>query len=98
MNKKQLIEYCEARGIPVLPEATVEYLNAAIVRSSLHLKAVDGSCFGFWEFENNTCGTCDFEGRCFKAGMGVNKDAYFKKLESLKNPRFRLAKKKLTKS
>ena len=93
MKKDKLIEYCEKHEIMVPKGATVEHLNAVIVRHSLNKKDVkleDGNtCFGFWEHENTDCVTCDFEGKCFRAAHGTSKEDYFKKLERLENPRIR---------
>ena len=98
MNKAQLEKFCKEHGIVVPKGATTEYLNAAIVRASLHKKRVKGgSCFGFWAFEESACIVCDFEKNCFKASIGMEKDKYFKSLESLENPKIRFSKKKLTK-
>lgn len=94
MKKDKLLEYCKVHDIAVPANASIEYLNAAIVRASFNkkeFKARDGkTCFGFWEYENSTCTTCDFEKKCFRASIGMEKDEYFKKIEALENPRIRL--------
>lgn len=92
MNKKKLIDYCERHDIMVPPKATVEYLNAAIVRHNLNnkdIKIENKTCFGFWEHENTNCLTCDYEEECFRAAHGMSKEDYFKSLENLENPRIR---------
>jgi hypothetical protein len=101
MNRTKLLQYCEANKIAVPKDATVEQLNAAIVRAAFHKTEVKQdktkSCFGFWENEDSNCGTCDFEGKCFKASFGVDKQTYFKKMEAIENPRIRFYAKPLAK-
>lgn len=85
------MKFCEKNKIAVPKSANLEQIHAAIVRSSLHNTKVEntsGSCFGFWENENGTCMTCDFEDKCFKAGFGVDKGTYFKQIENLQKVRF----------
>jgi hypothetical protein len=90
MNKAQLIRYCEEKGIFVPRGATLEYLNAAIVRAFYHLGDFKtDQCFGFWQNEDAACVTCDFENKCFKASVGMEKEEYFKKIEAAENPKFR---------
>jgi hypothetical protein len=100
MKKDKLIEYCKSKGIVVPPKPTLEYLHAAIVRAMLHGTSItrkSDECFGFWEYENSTCVTCDFEAKCFKASIGMDKEEYFKKLEALERPALRYEK-RLSKS
>lgn len=97
MKKEKLIEYCKSKGILVPTNPSIEFLNAAIVRASLHQTKIerkqDEECFGFWENENSTCVTCDFEQKCFRASIGMSKEEYFKKLEALERPALRYSKK-----
>ncbi len=91
MKKEQLLKFCEDNKIAVHKSASVEQLNATIVRSSLHntdIENTSGSCFGYWENENSTCMTCDFETKCFRASFGVDREAYFKQMENLNGVRF----------
>lgn len=100
MKKEDLIEYCKRQGILVCGNS-VEHIHAAIVRATLHkteIASESAECFGFWEHENSTCMTCDFENKCFRASMGMDKKDYFKKLESLDRPALRYEKKRLSKS
>lgn len=100
MKKDALIQYCKEKGIAVVGNS-VEHLNAAIVRATLHNTDIErktDECFGFWEHENSTCMTCDFENRCFQASLGMSKQEYFKKLEALERPAIRYEKSRLSKS
>lgn len=99
MRKEVLLQFCKDHDIVVPANATVEYLNAAIVRAYLHMNKVEKnkSCFGFWAFEDNNCFTCDFEEKCFRTAIGTDKKSYFKKIESLENPRLRFIDKPLRK-
>jgi len=96
VTKEKLKSYCDQKGIFVPPGATVEYLNAAIVRTALHDGKIDAkSCFGFWDSEDPACLTCDQEKICFRVAMGMEKEEYFKKLHNSESPRLRVGKKKL---
>jgi hypothetical protein len=96
LKRERLLKYCEENQIFVPSGATIEYLNAAIVRASLHRTGVtlqDGaSCFGFWEHEDMTCATCDFEKQCSKASLGIDKEELLKKLDAAENPKLRFDK------
>lgn len=96
MNKERLLKYCEDHEIWVPKSAKIEQIRAAIVRASLHKTTPKTkSCFGFWENENSTCSLCDLEKQCFKSAHGVEKEEYFKKLESA--PRIRFEERKMRK-
>jgi hypothetical protein len=91
MKKETLLKYCKEKKIAIFKDATVEQIQAAIVRTFLHKTEIernkDASCFGFWEHENSICETCDHTEKCFEAGFAMEKKRYEKKLESLENPK-----------
>ena len=93
MKKETLLKYCEEHKIFVPKDAGLDVINAAIVRAYYHRRSAkipEGSeCFGFWANEDATCMTCDFETKCFRASIGMDRKEYFKKLESAENPKFR---------
>jgi hypothetical protein len=91
VKREQLLKFCETNKIAIPKSATLEQINAAIVRSSLHNTKVENTgetCFGFWENENGSCATCDFESKCFRASFGMEREAYMKQMENLEKPRF----------
>lgn len=89
MNKEKLLEYCKDHAIWVPTNAKIEQIHAAIVRASFHKGAPKTKqCFGWWENENSTCAICNLESQCFKASIGVEKQEYFKRLESAPKVRF----------
>lgn len=93
MKKELLIKYCKKHDIMCPPDATVDYLCAAIVRHKFNEKPLtfrdkSQSCFGLWAYEDATCMTCDYEKKCFKTSMGMDKDKFFKKLKSSVGLRF----------
>jgi hypothetical protein len=90
VKKDKLLQYCEDHKIVVSKDATIGQLNAAISRASMHKTEVHkqfGSCFGFWEYENSICLTCEFEKSCFKTVFGMDKEKYEKKLDALESPK-----------
>lgn len=97
LSKAKLKKFCDEKGIYVPSGASLEYLNAAIVRSALHRndQTLENTCFGFWENDNSTCMVCDFQERCFEASIGMPRDEYFKKLENSDKPKVRHMDKRL---
>lgn len=93
MNKAKLEQYCKDHKIFVPSGATVEYLNAAIVRAyrNGHGEEIKNLkfCFGYWENEDSNCQTCDFEKLCKRSSLGMDPDEYAKKLASAENPKLR---------
>ena len=90
MTKEQLLKFCEEKKIAVPKSATLEQINAAIVRSSFHgttVENTEGNCFGFWEDENPECVMCSFKDKCFRASLGVDRETYFKQMESFERVR-----------
>jgi hypothetical protein len=94
LTKKRLLKYCEEKKINVPKNASLEFLNAAVVRAALHNHSAPTveTCFGFWEHDNATCMTCDADERCFELSIGMNKEEYFKKMDALENKKVRLVK------
>ena len=94
MTKKRLMRYCDEHDIFYPKTASLEYLQAAIVRAHFNSteKPVKGQkgCFGFWEQDESNCVICDFKDKCFKASIGMDREAYFKSFKALDNPRIRL--------
>lgn len=83
-------DYCKQEKIFVPKNSTPDTVAASIVRVYLHGKTIErSSCFGFWQNENSTCMTCDFEKKCFKASFGMEKAAYEKALHTADNPQSR---------
>jgi hypothetical protein len=95
ITKKRLLKHCEEKKINVPRNASLEFLNAAIVRAALHDHSAPtlDSCYGFWEYENATCMTCDAEEKCFRASIGMDKEEYFKKMDALEGKKVRLVNK-----
>jgi hypothetical protein len=93
MTKERLELYCKEKGIFVPPGSSKEFLCAAIVRAHGHDHSMNltftKSCFGAWEQDDSTCGVCDFNAKCFKASVGMDKAEYFAKLERAENPKLR---------
>lgn len=99
MTKEKLQKFCEEKKIFFPKNATKEYLHSAIVRASLHQAKINPKeCFGFWEFENTACVTCDFEGKCFTISIGMGKKEFFSALERAENPKIRFSGKSRRKS
>jgi len=94
MTVEKLKQFCKERGIFVPSKATKEYLHAAIVRAFYHKQKPKNmkTCFGFWEYEDSSCGVCDFQDKCSKASLGMDRNEYFKALESAENPKLRFKK------
>lgn len=59
------------------------------MRANDHESKKEGECYGYWEYENMTCGMCDFEKRCFETSIGMTKEEFFEALEKAENPRLR---------
>lgn len=95
LTKKRLEEYCQKKKINVPRNASVEFLQAAIVRASMHncLGPTTKNCFGLWENDNATCVTCDLEAVCFETSIGMSKEDYFKKMDALESHKIRTVKK-----
>lgn len=91
LTKKKLKEYCEKNKINLPKEASLEFMQAAVVRASLHSYSAPTTqhCLGFWENENATCMTCDLEKDCFRVSVGMDKEEYFKKLDVMENQTMR---------
>ena len=94
LTKKKLKEYCEKNKINLPREASLEFMQAAVVRASLHSYSAPTTqhCLGFWENDNATCMTCDLEKTCFQVSIGMEKEEYFDKMDALDNHKIRLVK------
>ena len=91
MNKKELLDYCEAREIFVPPDATKPVIEAAIVRAVQHLKKAERvHCFGYWMLEHGPCLVCTLQNDCSLITLGMPADRYLKAVERLENPKIRI--------
>jgi len=80
MTKDNLIKYCKDNDIYMPKDCTKEYLEAVIVRYSRHKKKINSdTCYGFWAEDEGSCLACEYEEKCFRVSIGMDKDTYFKK-------------------
>ena len=90
MIRRRLIEYCKKKKIFLPPNPSKEYLVKAIKRAAEHNSIQKSEkCYGKWEHENMTCTLCDFEKKCFRTSIGIEKEEFFKALEKAENPKLR---------
>lgn len=80
----QLQAYLKKHEVWVPKDAPRAYLEAAVMRHHLHAagKLVDlGRCFGLWQDEDMSCLTCNAQGSCMAASLGMPGDEYLRQFE-----------------
>jgi len=91
MDKKELLEYCKKKDIFVPPNASKQYLETAIVKAVEHRGEPEkDNCFGYWLKDHGPCMVCDLQEKCSYTALGMLADKYFKAVEKVENPRFRI--------